>query len=63
MMPVRNFPDVCRHTNQCMKNHVAPSSATSRNERLKYEGYGVLCLAVKLLTLYKINVLYLGISK
>lgn len=60
-MPVHNFPDACRHTNQCRKNHAAPSSATSRNERLKYEGYGVLCLAVKLLTLYKINVLYLGI--
>ena len=62
-MPVHNFPDACRHTNQCMKNHAAPSSATSRNERLKYEGYGVLCLAVKLLTVYKIIVLYLGISK
>lgn len=62
-MPVRNFPDACRHTIQCMKNHAAPSSATSRNERLKHEGYDVLCLAVKLLTLYKINVLYLGISK
>jgi len=45
------------------ENHAATSSATSRNERLKHEGYGVLCLAVKLLTLYKINVLYLGISK
>lgn len=62
-MPVHNFPDACRHTNQCRKNHAAPSSATSRNERLKYESYDVLCLEVKLLTLYKINVLYLGISK